>query len=246
VSKVRYLFIDNGGVMSDNSRLRQNWPPMVGEFFASRLGGTAEAWADANRAVIADVFARSYFALPQTAWDSARDSVLAETNLYFLDWLRSMCREMGLEGPVSDASCIEMAWEADAWIRPQARALFPGVERAIAELAAGFTLFTASDGLSFQLADRLGAGIAGFFQCLYGTDIVNTPKQAPDFHDRIFAHAGVDPASALVVDDSPEVLRRAQKLGVFTVLVSREPVDGAGIDAVIDRLAALPPLLEKL
>ena len=34
-------------------------------------------------------------------------------------------------------------------------------------------------------------------------------KESPEFYARIFAHAGIAPAEALVVDDSPQALRRA-------------------------------------
>jgi HAD superfamily hydrolase (TIGR01509 family) len=245
VGKIGYLFIDNGGVITDNAMVRQQWPPLVGEFFAPRLGGTLEAWARANRTTVPAAIER--YSERMNAWDAASGDIMKEANRYSLDWLRSMCKEMEIAGPRSDAACAELAWQAEAWIRAQARTFFPGVEAAIRELAHTFTLFTASDGTSFQLAASLAAlGLDSLFTSLYGPDLVNTPKQAPTYYERIFAHAGVGASSALVVDDSPEMLRRAQVTGAMTVLVSHDRKAGDGFAGVIESLADLPALLRDL
>ena len=245
MGRIRYLFLDDGGVINDNSLRAPQWRRLVGEFFAPRLGGTKEAWAEVNRAVFPGVWQRSVARLD--AWDSSTGDVLHETYRYNVDWLRSMCEAMGIEAPVSDDDCAGLAREASGWILPQVRASFPGVEGAVREMAQDFTLFTASGSLSYELAANLGGlGIDGLFQRLYGPDLVNTPKLDPTFHERIFADAGVDPASAVVVDDLPQALHGAQEAGALTVLVSLDHRPGSDVDAVIGRLADLPALLRDL
>src|SRR5260221_13517654 len=46
-------FLDDGGVMNDNSTRALQWQRLVSEFFVPLLGGPAEAWTHANR-VVAD------------------------------------------------------------------------------------------------------------------------------------------------------------------------------------------------
>jgi HAD superfamily hydrolase (TIGR01509 family) len=243
VSEIRYVFIDNGGVITDNSLLAPQWRRLVGRFFGPRLGGETEAWAEANGAAFPDVRRRSVARLE--ALDPDTDDVVHERYLYHVDWLRSMCTLVGTEAPASEDDCADLAREAWIWVHDQVRAPFPGVEDVVRRLAQDFTLFTASEGLSYELAaDFEGLGIGGSFRRLYGPDLVNTPKQHITYHERIFADAGVDPASALVVDDLPEVLRRARLTGARTVLVSPDPPTEGVADVVIRCLADLPTVLQ--
>ncbi|MFQ5795557.1 MAG: hypothetical protein ACE5JP_10975 [Candidatus Bipolaricaulia bacterium] len=42
------LFVDDGGVLNDNTRRSLQWQRLLGEFFPPILGGTPESWAEAN------------------------------------------------------------------------------------------------------------------------------------------------------------------------------------------------------
>lgn len=46
------VFLDDGGVMNDNSQRALQWQRLVSEFFVPLLGGTPDAWIEANRVVI--------------------------------------------------------------------------------------------------------------------------------------------------------------------------------------------------
>jgi len=50
------IFLDDGGVMNDNSQRASQWQRLVGEYFMPLLGGTSEAWIEANRIVTSDLF----------------------------------------------------------------------------------------------------------------------------------------------------------------------------------------------
>ena len=50
------LFLDDGGVLNDNSLRGPEWLRLIGEFMPARLGGTAEQWASANRVVFSQVW----------------------------------------------------------------------------------------------------------------------------------------------------------------------------------------------
>ncbi len=46
------LFLDDGGVMNENSLRPEQWARLVGEFFPPILGGTSAEWVDANKKAI--------------------------------------------------------------------------------------------------------------------------------------------------------------------------------------------------
>jgi HAD superfamily hydrolase (TIGR01509 family) len=237
---VRYVFLDNGGVITDNSLLGPEYERLVGAFLAPRLGGTVKGWGEANRLTIG-VRERSVARLE--AWDDATDDILREYYIYNLDWLTSMCEALAIDPPAADIAA-ELGAEANQWILSQAPQAFPGALDAIRQLARERTLFTASEGPSFQLATILGHyGIAGLFARLYGPDLVNTAKQAPAYYERIFADAGVEPPEVLVVDDSTEMLTKAARAGASTILVSKDARAQSPFDGVIEGLSALPAVL---
>ena len=47
------LFIDDGGVLNETPLLIAQWETLVGECMPILLGGTVEAWTNANRTVLA-------------------------------------------------------------------------------------------------------------------------------------------------------------------------------------------------
>ncbi|HLW03034.1 MAG TPA: HAD family hydrolase [Ktedonobacterales bacterium] len=237
------VLLDDGGVMNDNRLRGPQWQRLVAEFFAPRLGGASEAWAKANRAVIKAM-------LEPSAWQKRLQS--AQNFHYFdrtyqLDWLKDMCTLVGVVAPDDDA-CYELARQATALIIPQIRSAFPGAVEAIRTLfRRGYQLYTASSGTSTDLAGYLdGMGVRDCFQRLYGPDLINTLKNGSDFYERLFADAGVTPAEALVVDDSPQAVEWATRAGARAVLVGQ--ASAALDDAVlcIASLAELPGILQDI
>jgi HAD superfamily hydrolase (TIGR01509 family) len=158
-----------------------------------------------------------------------------------------MCRLAGITTPPAD-ECIELTRKTAAFVTRRVRSAYPGAVDAIRELhASGCVLGTASGEISPELDGYLsGMGVRELFTLpLFGPDLVNVPKNRPLYYQRIFEHASVDPADALVVDDAPEVLDWARSLGARTVLVTtRGPYHGER-HAAINSLAELPRLLAE-
>ena len=240
MAAIEYVFLDNGGVMTDNSRRAPEYRRLVGEYFVPRYGGTPEAWEAANTNTFPLDWAR--FLERVEDWDETRDLVHARW-LYDADWLRFLFQGMDLTPPEGDDACAEIGRGADNWINAQLVTLFPGVEEAVQLLATRYRLFTASDGFSGPLSETL-APIAPVFECLYGPDLVNVPKSSGRaYYDAIFAHAGVDAASALVLDDNLLNIHAARETGARVVHVNPRPE--AGLDIVsIARLATLSEIIE--
>lgn len=233
------LFIDDGGVLSDNSRRGPEWRRLVAEFFPTRLGGSPEAWAAANRATWQQVAEAHQPAL------AVEGRYVAGLKAYERAWLAAMCEHVGIAPPEGDA-CDALAREAMLYIMRRVRAAFPHAAEAVAALGdAGYTLHTASNQASWELDAYLAPmGVVDRFGILFGADLVDCMKPNSRYYERAFALADVDPAQALVLDDTPEFLDAAREVGARTVLV------GAGASApghlAIPSLAALPALLETL
>ncbi len=233
------LFIDDGGVLNDNSRRAPEFRRFIAEFFPPRLGGEPEAWSEANRATFQGVF------------EAHKDSVAVvdayEQGLvaYETAWLKAMCEHVGVAVPEAD-DCAALAREALLYITNRVRAAFPGAAETVAELAdAGYTLHTASNQASWELKAYLAQmGIVDRFGFLFGADLVNAMKPNHAYYERAFARAGVEPDRALVLDDSAEYLDAAREVGARTVLVG--PTEAPPGHLAVPSLAALPCLLETL
>lgn len=237
------LLLDDGGVMNDNRLRGEQWPPLVGEFFAPRLGGTPAIWAEANRSTVARI-------LDPENWRVRVRGVLSDyagfERAYWLDWLGEMCRAVNIARP-SDEMCIELARQAESYVIQRVRTAFPGASEAIRKLhTQGYTLHTASGESSLHLQGYLsGMGVQDCFDKLYGADLLSTLKETPEYYERLFADAHLSPADVLIVDDSPRALAWARDLGAQTVLVSVKQATTDGV-LCIGSLAELPDLLERI
>ena len=233
------IFLDDGGVLNDDEVRGVQWPRLLGEYFVPRLGGTTEAWARANPAVLTQM-------LEPAAWrallSEAPDYATFERR-YYSAWLRGMCALVGLPPP-TEAQCLELGVAAEAYVVPRVRAAMPGSSEAVQALrAAGYTLHTASGGGSRTLALYLTSmGVRECFGRLYGPDLVGAFKIGPAYYHAILADQGLPPEAALFVDDSPKALAWAAQTGAHTLLVGRR-TDTGGL-AHIPSLANLPHYLD--
>lgn len=237
------LFLDDGGVISDNSRRAPQWQQMVGEFLPPLLGGRPEEWAEANRAFTAATFGPG-------AWESRLASAKDYRDFertYFLDWLNGMCDKVGV-GRLPEEEGLALSRRAGIWITSRIRADYPGVVDAMVALhRRGYLLNTASGESSTDLEGYLRVlGVRDRFNRLYGPDLINTLKAGPEFYERMFTDAGVAPGDALVVDDSPSAIGWASQVGARTVLVTSQQTDPLPHLVTIRSLAELPAVIDSL
>jgi FMN phosphatase YigB (HAD superfamily) len=221
---IKYVFLDDGGVINDNSRRAPQWERLVGEFFVPRLGGTREQWAAANRKAIRPTIER--FMARLDAWQEGTSRYADELRNYDLDWLQSMCEAANIQPPSSVDDQLALSREATDWIMPQVRADHPGATDAIVRLSGRYRLYMASGGASYELRMVLEPlGVIDRLTTLYGPDLVDFPKRFPRYYERIFHDAGLDPGECLVVDDTVEALSWAREVGTRTALISRDKND---------------------
>jgi HAD superfamily hydrolase (TIGR01509 family) len=218
------IFLDDGGVITDKARRAAEFERLVGDCFVPLLGGTEEAW---NHAVSAADFVGFYRA-------------------YQLRWIGGMCELLGLPTPPEE-ECLDLASRALRWISRRIHAVLPGAVETIRLLhRQGYALHTASGACSLELAGSFeGLGVRSCFGRLYGADLINIFKEGPEYYARLFADVGVQPAEALVIDDSADATRWAARLGARTVLVSSSPHLQTGATLHLGSLAELPAFLRQ-
>ena len=237
------LFLDDGGVVSNNAARAPQWQRLVAEFFVPRLGGTPPAWAKANLVVASRLFGEAGRELMR-----ASSGVADHTHRYRLAWLGGMCAEVGVAVPPEER-CLEWAEEATRYVTRRVRAAYPGVPRTVRQLGAGGrALHTASGESSRELAGYLEAmGVRDCFGILFGPDLIDCWKDGPEYYRHIFSGSGVDPGDAVVVDDSARCVAWAAEAGAVAVLIAPTGAPaGPGAPAVLPALRDLPRVLAQL
>ena len=210
----RVLFLDDGGVLNDNALRGPEWLRLIGGFMPARLGGTADQWAHANSVVFPRVWGDIVKRLPSFA--THREFQRA----YSVEWMRAMCARVGVQPPPDD-DAVALHVELTCYVWERADAAIPGAADAVLALhRAGYTLYTASGGTSWELqviTEKMG--IAQAFARLYGPDLVDQVKNGPAFYEKVFAHAGVPAASALVIESEDKCCRWACEAGAQALWV---------------------------
>lgn len=237
------IFLDDGGVMNDNRRRGPQWQRHVADFLAPRLGGRKCDWRLAN-AVVAE---RLFQDMGQPASGASDTPPIWNFHDGYLDtWLVGMCRELGLDPPDAAERRLALAREASAYVTRRVRAATPGTVPAIRTLRRrGYALHTASGEFAADLEGYLEAmGARACFGTLYGCDVIGVAKSGSGYYARLFQHAGVEPARALVVDDNEQMLDWAATLGARTVLCGSAAPTGSRHGHVMT-LAALPAWLRE-
>ena len=238
------LFLDDGGVLNDNAVRGRQWQQLVGEFFPSILGGTPQAWSDANRVVAQQLWERHTQALRGRRVDCDYQAFYRQ---YELAWLRGMCEFVRVQTP-GEMESLKLARRASDYITRRVRSACPGAIETVRELyTRGYELYTASGAHSSDLQGYLeGMGIRDCFIRLYGPDWINTLKEGREYYDRIFVHASVSPADVLVIDDSPPAIQWAAEAGARTIFVGFTTDGQCKADCMIPRLAELPGAINRV
>ena len=100
----RILFLDDGGVMNDNAQRGPQWQKYLGEFLPAHLGGTPEAWAEANRLIISADFFDTFL---ERTFGGVDVSFQHYEEVYAKFWFEGMCKHVGVNTP-DDDQCVPL------------------------------------------------------------------------------------------------------------------------------------------
>jgi phosphoglycolate phosphatase-like HAD superfamily hydrolase len=218
MAKIATLFVDKGGVLVDNGVLGAQYQRLIAEYLPTVLGGGVRSWIDAN--VLA-------FDRQLERWrDASRSAPATNIRQWFADdtrnWLYDMCEMVGApRPPAQDAERI-----ANDTLRYVRRRLGIKVPAIVGRLRAlrqrGLILHVASGDAHEDLVQYLDAiGARNLFDRVYGTDLLNVWKSSAAYYRAILADVGIDPATALVIDDSERAIAWAAECGLRGVVVQR-------------------------
>lgn len=216
ISQKKVIFLDDGGVLNDNSIRAIQWRNLIPQFFSPRFGGSHDRWKEANTYAMNNLlnnYENLSKANPYADYDCYKGKERDQ-------WILDTFEFMKIEAPDLKTR-LELAKEASTWITYRVRASYPGVVKTIEYFAKeGFILCTASGEASDELNGYLtGMGIRNFFSKLYGPDLINTLKASTRYYHRIFLDLEISAGQAIVVDDSPNALYWAATTGATTVHV---------------------------
>jgi FMN phosphatase YigB (HAD superfamily) len=242
----RIIFLDNGGVLTDNDVRAEQWRRLLGEYLSPRLGGTPAIWGEANRIAFGAQWERFL------AWRDERLEA-GEWGDFFQQagererWLREMCAHAGVDAP-DDA--LGVARAAEEYVFPRIRASYADTAPAVEALhARGYHLATASGETSYELDHYLkGMGLRERFAGpLFGPDLVQALKGGRTYYDRLIAASGIAPSEALVVDNEERAIAAAAQAGARTVYVRRgDTPPAADADHTVPDLLGLLGLLDLM
>jgi HAD superfamily hydrolase (TIGR01509 family) len=232
MSPIDVLFVDKGGVLIDNSDdLGPQWRRLIGDFLSPRLGGSPEAWGEANAVAFGRQLARWRAAMAKRGPADIRGFFAKDACLWFLE----MCDAIGIPRP-ADEEAERLSADTASYVRTHLEVRVP--RRTLQALRAlrqrGVVLHMASGDAHDDLVEYLERiGARDLFDRIYGSDLVNTWKFGPDYYRAVLMDSGVTPERAAVVDDSPKAIGWARESGLRAFLVERRA--GEDFDAAVSR-----------
>ncbi len=231
------LFLDDGGVMNDNSRRSVQWQQLVETYFGSRFGGSD--WTRANEKALViemDMF-RDFLTK-----NGGKEFNAFQKEMDYI-WLKTMFDHVRISVPPKEEA-IRITREAIRWITPRVRSSINGVKETIPLLSQMMVIHTASNEDSEMLRGYLsGMRLLSYFDRLYGPDLIDFAKGSWSYYDKIFELE--KPELAIVVDDKEECLDFAEEAGtivVHSVITGGKPAKKYWIS----EFSSLPQVISKI
>jgi FMN phosphatase YigB (HAD superfamily) len=215
---ITHIFFDLHGVLADGMKVHHCYSTGLGRILSKRYGGVPNAWAQANRAIVADW--DSYF----VDLDLEGDNGLADMWEGMYRTTRAMFRLVGVPEP-HHTELLELSREVPGLAVEGCDALYPEVRNVLKQLrAAGYILGGASNAILPQVRATLaGGGILDEFQGpIMGADVAGQWAKDENYYRLAASLAGVAPDQCLVVDDQLNPLQGARDASMCTAWIDRK------------------------
>lgn len=176
---------------------------------------------------------------------------LAEVRAMVGHGLENLIADAVGEGNVAEG--VRIFRERYAAVGPESTVLLPGVAEALPALhGRGYTLTVATNKPAFFANQILRAlALDALFSGVKGPELVRFPKPHPEMVERLMEENAARPSETLVVGDMRVDIDMARGAGVAVWAVatgseSREELERARPDRILDSLAEMLPLLPTL
>ena len=241
LSHVSSIYVDDGGVIQDNTERGRQWDIYLPQYLVQRFGGDHSSWAAANT----EMLKRFMPKIVSGQGPNQEQSFTARRRRVRIEWTRALLEHAGFAPPDSDDECYQIQVDYTEYVTKRVRAAAPGAVSALRRLAsAGYQLRTASGTESDHLQMILASlGIEELFLKTYGPDLIETDKSSPHFYKRIIEDSGVEAASALFLDDTESAVSRIVETGATACLIADTPPDTTRASLVLPGLERLPSAL---
>jgi len=244
VSPKLHLFFDFDDTLSDFDRFGAQYLTALAEILSREIGGAAEVWHEAIPPALAASVGRYLLRF--------QGKPLAGYNAWFSEERPRVVADVfgraGLDAPDAE-SAGQLAVLLQERALRRCSALFPGADTALRQLSdRGFPIYLASSQESAYLRGAMtGAPCYHQIQEFYGPDLLDCAKEGHEYYERLFQAIGVDPPSAVVIDDQVVCLEWAYELGarVIQACVRTKP-DPVATELFFNAFEELVPLIETL
>jgi FMN phosphatase YigB (HAD superfamily) len=216
---ITHILFDLYGTLADSSRMFPCYAQGVGQVMSRRYGGKPEAWAEANRRIVAD-------------WDSYYADLDLEGDNGIEDmWegefrtTRALFRLAGVPEPEASA-LTALSRELPYLVTRLCDTFYPDAKTVIPQLhGAGYVLGIASHSITGQARGTLeGAGMFAYFSGpILGPDYTGEFAKNRTYYTAALRD-GLQADRVLVIDDKLDGIEGAKAAGMRTVYLRRDGV----------------------
>ncbi len=242
MSDIIQLFVDFDDTLSDFVGLGGQYVARLATLLSGEFGGRKLDWASLLPAAIAaslDRYATKFGNNPQPGFAAWAEQERARIVTELFD---AMNRKLPLnETAVSLADRLQ--WDA----LTTCGAPLPGAEAALTDVCnLGVKVQMASSwGSRYLHAALIGAGLDSSIETKFGPDLVDCPKEGPEFYRRIFRVCDVRPDRAVVLDDQVMCLDWAEEAGARVIQACMKSNSPAQFPTAIRNLSELPAAIPR-
>ena len=239
-----HLFVDFDDTLSDYREMGRQYVERLADLLCREHGGCHEEWTT----VLASALTSSLERYAEEYGGRPRSGMAKWVRQEHERVLREVFTAMNARLP-ADIHPADLSLKLQYDALCDCNALFRGAAEALDEIQSyGVIIHAASSWPSDYIQGAMfGAGLAPFITSMFGPDLVDCPKEGPEFYRLIFRSSEVPASRAVVVDDQPECLQWAEEAGARVIQACVKPgAPQPEFPLHFRRLAELPAIVRGL